>query len=210
MINKENQYYKTFLDGWHPFFWISFLILLVYGATLFFNIVYLDDNVLVTGQYQFNKSLSNIPQAFSQDIFQTPLGGGTFYRPIERLTFILDAQFGEGAVIFMSHFSNVLLHILAICFLFIFLVKLKINKLTAFLFSLIFAVHPLSAQTVAFISGRNDSLLAIFVFPALIFLINYLETRKNKFLVWNLIFLALALFTKETAAVLPGVFILYI
>lgn len=210
MINKENQYYKTFLYGWHPFFWISFLILLVYGMTLFFNIVYLDDNVLVTGQYQFNKSLSNIPQAFNEDIFQTPLGGGTFYRPIERITFILDAQFGEGAVIFMSHFSNVLLHILAICFLFYFLLKLNINKVVAFLFALIFAIHPLTAQTVAFISGRNDSLLAIFVFPALIFLINYLETRKNKFLVWNLIFLSLALFTKETAAVLPGVFILYI
>lgn len=210
MINKENQYYKTFLDGWHPFFWISLLIVFVYGMTLFSNIVYLDDNVLVTGQYQFNKSLSNIPQAFKEDIFRTPQNGGSFYRPVERLTFILDAQFGEGAVIFMSHFSNVLLHILAICLLFVFLLKLNINKLTAFLFTLIFAIHPLTAQTVAFISGRNDSLLAIFVFPALIYLIKYLETRKNKYLVWNLVFLVLALFTKETAVILPAIFILYI
>jgi Tfp pilus assembly protein PilF len=210
MINKENQYYKTFLDGWHPFFWISLLIVFVYGMTLFFNIVYLDDNILVTGQYQFNKDLSNIPQAFKEDIFRTPQGGGTFYRPVERITFMLDAQFGEGAIIFMSHLSNVLLHILAICLLFVFLLKLNINKLTAFLFALIFAIHPLTAQTVAFISGRNDSLLALFVFPALIYLIKYLETQKNKYLVWNLIFLALALFTKETAVILPAIFIIYI
>ncbi|MFA7000075.1 MAG: tetratricopeptide repeat protein [Candidatus Paceibacterota bacterium] len=210
MENKENNLRKVFLDGWRPFFWISFLIVFVYGATLFANIVYLDDNVLVTGQYQFNKDLGNIPQAFNEDIFQTPLGRGTFYRPIERISFILDAQFGEGAIIFMSHFSNVLLHILALCLLFAFLLKLNIDKLTAFLFTLIFAIHPLSAQTVAFISGRNDSLLAIFVFPALISLINYLETRKNKYIIWNLIFLTLALFTKETAVVLPGIFILYI
>jgi len=206
----ENKFSKIFLEGKRPFLWIIFAVLFVYGITLFSNIVYLDDNVLVTGQYQFNKSLLNIPQAFNEDIFQTPSGGGTFYRPIERITFILDAQLGEGAVIFMSHFSNVLLHILAICLLFIFLIKLKIKKEIAFLFALIFAVHPLTAQTVAFISGRNDSLLAIFVFPAFIFLIDFIETKNKKYFVWHLIFLALALFTKETAAVLPIVCALYV
>ncbi|MFA6355261.1 MAG: tetratricopeptide repeat protein [Candidatus Paceibacterota bacterium] len=210
MIKKENNLSKVFLDGWNPFLWISFLIIFVYGMTLFSSIVYLDDNVLVTGQYQFNKNLGNIPQAFKEDIFRTPLNGGTFYRPIERLTFIMDAQFGEGALIFMSHFSNVLLHILAICLLFAFLLKLNIDKLTAFIFALIFSIHPLTAQTVAFISGRNDSLLALFVFPAIIYLIKYLETKENRYLVWNLIFFALALFTKETAVILPGIFILYI
>jgi len=208
--NKENNLSKVFLDGWHPFFWIGLLVVFVYGMTLFSNIVYLDDNVLVTGQYQFNKDLGNIPQAFKEDIFRTPQNGGSFYRPIERITFMLDAQFGEGAIIFMSHLSNVLLHILAICLLFVFLLKLNIDKLTAFLFALIFSIHPLAAQTVAFISGRNDSLLALFVFPALIYLIKYLETKKNKYLVWNLIFLALALFTKETAVILPAIFIIYI
>lgn len=210
MTEKENNLSKVFLDGWNPFLWISFLIIFVYGMTLFSNIVYLDDNVLVTGQYQFNKDLSNIGESFKEDIFRTPQNGGTFYRPIERITFILDAQFGERAVIFMSHLSNILLHILAICLLFVLLLRLNINRLTAFLFVLIFSIHPLTAQTVAFISGRNDSLLALFVFPAIIYLIKYLETRKNKYLVWNLIFLALALFTKETAVILPGIFIIYI
>jgi len=126
--NKESKFYKIFLDSWHPFFWISLLIFFVYFVTLFSSIVYLDDNVLVTGQYQFNKDLSNIPQAFSEDIFRTPNNGGTFYRPIERLTFMLDAQFGEGFVIFISHFSNILLHILAICLLFWFLLKLNLSK----------------------------------------------------------------------------------
>lgn len=206
----ENKFYKIFLERNKPFIWIIFIILFVYGITLFYNIVYLDDNVLVTSQYQFNKSLLNIPQAFNEDIFRTPQGGGTFYRPIERITFILDAQFGEKVVIFMSHFSNILLHILSICLLFLFLIKLKIKKEIAFLFAIIFAVHPLTAQTVAFISGRNDSLLAVFVFPAFIFLIDFLETKNNKYFVWHLIFLILSLFTKETAAVLPIIFGIYI
>ena len=208
--NKENKLYKIFLESWHPFFWISLIILFIYGATLFFNIVYLDDNVLVTGQYEFNKSLSNISQAFKEDIFRTPQDGGTFYRPILRLTFMFDAQFGEGAIIFMSHFSNMLLHIMAMLLLFILLLKLKIKKEIAFLFTLFFSVHPLTAQTVAFISGRNDALLAIFVFPTLIFFINFLESKKKKDLIWHLLFFSLALFTKETAIILPIICTVYI
>ena len=210
MENKEGKFYKIFLEGKRPFLWIIFVVLFAYGMTLFSNIVYLDDNVLVVDQYQFNKSLLNIPQAFNEDIFRRPQGGGTFYRPIERITFILDAQLGEKAIIFMSHLGNIVLHILAICFLFLFLIKLKIKKEIAFLFSLIFAVHPLTAQTVAFISGRNDSLLAIFVFPSFIFFIDYLETKIKKYFIWHLIFLALALFTKETAAILPIIFSIYL
>ncbi|MEK7081174.1 MAG: tetratricopeptide repeat protein [Patescibacteria group bacterium] len=211
MINdKENQFYKTFLQSWHPFFWIAFTILLVYSATLFFNVVYLDDNVLVTSQYQFNKDLSNIPKAFSEDIFRTPYNGGTFYRPLERLTFVLDAQFGERAVVFMSHFSNILLHILASCLLFWFLFKFNLKKEVAFLLTLIFSIHPLTAQTVAFIAGRNDSLLAIFIFLSLIYFLNFIQNQKKKDFIWHFIFLALALLTKETAAVLPIICAIYV
>ncbi|MBU0998856.1 tetratricopeptide repeat protein [Patescibacteria group bacterium] len=203
-MEKDNSFInKIFLERWHPFFWIALIILSIYGTTLFYDIVYLDDNVLVTGQYQFNKNLSNIPQAFNEDIFRTPYNNGTFYRPIERLTFMLDAQLGEESIIFMSRFSNVLLHILAMYLLFVLLLKLNLKKEAAFLFTLIFSIHPLTAQTVAFIAGRNDSLLAIFIFPSLIYFLYFLQNQKNKELVWHLSFFALALLTKETAAILP-------
>jgi len=55
--NRKNQYQGIFLDSWHPFLWIASLIFLVYSATLFFNIVYLDDNVLVVEHYFFNKDI---------------------------------------------------------------------------------------------------------------------------------------------------------
>jgi len=178
--NKENEFKKIFLEKWHPFFWIAVIVSLVYFSTFFFNIVYLDDNVLAVGQYQFNRNLSNIFSSFGEDIFRTPYGGGSFYRPILRWTFIFDAQFGEGAVIFMSHFSNLILHILSVTFLFLLLLKLNIKKELALLLSLIFGIHPLTAQTVAFIAGRNDSLLAVFVFPCLIFFLDFLETKRIK------------------------------
>ena len=208
--NRKNQYQRIFLDSWHPFLWIASLIFLVYFATLFFNVVYLDDDVLVVNHYAFNKNLGNIPAAFGEDIFRNPPGEGSFYRPVERLTFMFDAQFGQGAIVFMSHLSNMFLHIISICLLFKLLLKMNIKKETAFLFSLIFGVHPLTAQTVAFISGRNDSLLAIFIFPAWMFFLDFLETQKGKPYIWHLTFFALALFTKETAVVLAFVCVSYI
>jgi len=194
----------------HPFFWIALVILVVYSGTIFYDIVYLDDNVLVVDHYQFNKNLANISQAFYEDIFRSPFGEGSFYRPIERLTFMFDAQFGQKSIILMSHISNVFFHIISICLLFSLFLNFKIKKETALLFSLIFAVHPLTAQTVAFISGRNDPLLAIFIFPALIFFLKYLKTQKRKYYFWHLTFFVLALFTKETAIILPLVCLSYI
>jgi tetratricopeptide (TPR) repeat protein len=207
--NWKNKYPEIFLDSWHPFLWIASLIFIVYFTTLFSGIVYLDDNVLVVDQYAFNKDLGNIPAAFGEDIFRTPHQGGSFYRPILRLTFMLDAQWGRSAVIFMSHLSNLLLHILAACLLFLLLVKLKIKKETALVVSLIFGVHPLTAGTVAFISGRNDSLLAVFAFPMLWFFADFLQTLKKKAYFWHLTFFILALLTKETAMAIPLVCAVY-
>lgn len=213
-MNSEvsaNWYQKYFFKPFeHPFFWIALFILLVYGATFFYDIVFLDDDILVRDQFQYNKNWSNVFRAFSEDIFRTPHQAGSYYRPIERLTFMLDAQFGQSAVVFMSHFTNVILHIAAIYLFFSLLINLKIKKEVALLFSLIFAVHPLAAQTVSFIPGRNDSLLAIFIFPAFIFFLKYLESRKGKYFFWHLFFLALSLFTKETAVVLPLIYTAYI
>lgn len=211
MIKNFNEKFSgVFLRSWRPFFWLAAVIFLIYSATLSASIVFLDDNQLVTGQYEFNKNLANIPQAFNDDIFQSGPNQGTFYRPLLCLSFMLDAQFGEEVLIFTSHLSNLLFHIIAIFLFFYFLLKLNISRWRAFLLALIAGVHPLTAQTVAFIAGRNDSLLAIFVFSALIFFLNFLETKKIKYFIWHLVFFILALLSKETAIVLPAVCAAYL
>jgi tetratricopeptide (TPR) repeat protein len=212
MSNKRETIWEkeTFLDAKRPFFWIAAIIFIIYLPTLFYGIVYLDDNVLVVGHYQFNSHLTNIFQAFGEDIFRSAQGGGSFYRPILRWTFIFDAQFGEESVIFMSHLTNMLLHILSMVLLFRLLIGFEFKRVKALLFVLLFAVHPLTSQTVAFISGRNDSLLAIFVFFAMILFLDFLKKGKNKYYIWHLIFFTLALFTKETAIVLPALCAVYV
>jgi hypothetical protein len=70
-------------------------------------------------------------------------------------------------------------------------------------------VHPVLTQAVAWLPGRNDSLLAIFVLAAFIFFLNFLHQPKLKYYLGYLLFLFLALLTKETAVFLPLLVIFY-
>jgi hypothetical protein len=79
--------------------------------------------------------------------------------------------------------------------------------------TLLFAVHPANAQAVAWVPGRNDMLLALFILASLIFLSDYINNgaqRPRNFILFVFFFSA-ALFTKESAlaaAVLIPLFLL--
>ncbi|MDP2629821.1 MAG: tetratricopeptide repeat protein [Candidatus Uhrbacteria bacterium] len=143
-------------------------------------------------------NFANIFQSFLTDVFHLFNSSAFYYRPLLTISFIFDYQIG-GISPFIYHFTNVALHILATCSLFIFLKKLDYRKDFAFLFSILFLVHPTLTQAVAWIPGRNDSLLAVFILPAFIFFIKYLRDEKISHLIWCLTFFGLALFTKESA-----------
>ncbi len=198
--SRKSFLQKILINPWLPYFLIIIAIFAIYTPTLNYGTVNLDDQFLIKDHYQFNKDLSNVPQAFKEGIFKNDR---PFYRPLLRLTFILDAQFGENSLIFVSHLTNIILHIIAMCLLFYFFLKLNINKYTALFFAIFFSIHPLTAHTVSWIPGRNDSLLAIFILSSFIFFISFIETKKLKYFVGHSISLALALWTKETAIVMP-------
>lgn len=211
IAQKIANFFSRILEkSWGAYALIAVIIFAVYSQTLFHNIVYLDDNTFVTEQHNYNQNLSNLPMVFEEDVFHKSTRE-IYYRPILRVSFMFDAQFGgETTNIFMSHLSNIIIHIFAISLLFRLLIKLSIKKETALSFALIFGVHPLTTHVVSWIPGRNDSLLAIFTFASFIFFLNYLEQRKWRHYLWHLIFFAAALWTKETAMVIPIILMLYV
>ena len=122
---------------------------------------------------------------------------------------MIDSQFGKANP-FPFHLTNILLHLLACGLLFRFLTKMNRKKEVAFLFSTVFTVHPVLTPAVAWIPGRNDSLLAVFVLLAVLSFLKFLETKKWADYAWHILFFALAAFTKETAIMLIPIFILYL
>jgi hypothetical protein len=183
--------------------------LLLYAPSAFFGLSYLDDNILIVENHAFLSSLSNIVQAFGQDVFHVLREYAAAYRPLLTVSFIvdtrLDAIFGLG-----YHFSNIVFHLIASCLVFLLFVKLKYGRQLALFFALVFTVHPALVQAVAWIPGRNDSLLGIFILSSFICFLEFIERKKWPHLAWHLIFFILALFTKEAAAVFPFVCVGYL
>ena len=203
---------KIFLEKYRPYIWLIGLGALLYLPIVWFDFVYLDDNVLILRDIRTLTNLGNITQIFKQGVFNILHNGDAYYRPIPTLSLMIDAQI-SGADPSMYHLSNVALHLVNICIIFILLQKFGLKKSLSLLASLFFLVHPALVSSVAWIMGRNDSLLALFVLLSILCLINFLTKdytwRSMIRLALHQTFFLLALFTKENGLVLPLIIIIY-
>lgn len=197
---------KIYQHRFFPCLLISLLVIAIYGQTVFFDFSSHDDVELLVEKAHFLKDPANILKAFATDVIWG--NRGIYYRPALTLSFMADTLIG-GTRPFIFHLGNVLIHLLACCLLYLFLKTIRIGKTAALVASLMFAIHPVLIQAVAWIPGRNDSLLAAFVLLSTLCFLNY---RQGGRILWGLLHILsffLALLTKETAVLLPVLLILY-
>jgi len=120
-------------------------------------------------------------------------------------SFIINKLFGRFPSVF--RLVNVLFHLGTVLTTYL-LLYLLIDPLTAFLTSVLFAVHPLQIEAVAWISGGPYSKYAFFLVLSLLF---FNLAKKNKKNYWySLIFFVLALLTSEKAMFFPIVLLFFI
>lgn len=182
--------------------------LLVYFQSLFFGYTYLDDNVLILDNLFFLQKFSNVTKIFTMEVFHILHSSAAYYRPMLTLSLMIDSLISEGYP-FLYHMTSVLIHGVNVYLLFIFLKKIRFRNDISFILGLLFAAHPVLSQAVSWIPGRNDSLLFLFTIPTFIYLIDYLENGKVKAGIISIIFFTLALFTKESAAFIVPLGILF-
>ncbi len=191
-----------------PLLWFAIVAFILFGQSINFNYTYLDDQTLILNNLDKLGESSFIKKAFSEDVFHSGSGNGYYYRPVLTLSFIADAMIGKGNFA-MFHFSNIVFHILATFLLFLFFVETGFDRVRSFLFALLFLVHPLVTQAVAWVPGRNDTLLAIFILSSFLFWLKFIKTGKNEYLLLHLSLFLIALFTKESAIALPVMIMFY-
>ncbi len=192
---------RVFLMSWRPFAWLAVLVILTYGHTVFFQeYTYLDDYYLIVEFQPLLRDPGYLLKAFTEDVFHRNQAG-IYYRPVLSLSLMLDANIG-GTNPSMFHSTNIVLHLVVTILVMKLLTRFGLQRRFAFFSSLLFAVHPALAQTVVWIPGRNESLLAIFVLSTLLALLRFQATRLLRWLFLSLLFFLLALFTKETALML--------
>jgi len=190
-----------------PYIWIGLLCFLIYGHTISFKIVNLDDKIFLDDEFKVIKKASSFPHFFKRGIFAEKKDD--YYRPLLLTSFMLDAQIA-GKKLKPYHVTNIIYHIIAVSLLFILFLRLNFERLNALLLSLIFAVHPVLCAAVSWIPGRNDSLLAIFIFSSFILFLDFINTKSIPSLLFHFLIFGMALFTKESAVVLPVVLTAYI
>lgn len=130
-----------------------------------------------------------------------------YYRPLVFITYAIEYSF-FGLEATAYHVTNLLLHILNTLLVF-WLIFLFSNKtLLSLITALLFAVHPLHVESVAWITERKDVLSTFFFLQAIIYYLVYKEKKKVSYYYLSIFTFILALLSKPMVVTLPLVLLL--
>src|SRR6187402_2136650 len=134
-------------------------------------------------------------------IFSEPVIGN--YNPLPILTFTIERSiFGLEPMVY--HVNNLLLHLVCVFFIYRIFKSLNLSSLTSAAGALLFGIHPMRVESVAWVTERKDVLFGAFFLAALWYYIQYVKTdyaRKYFYAALGLFFIAL--FAKIQAVSLP-------
>jgi tetratricopeptide (TPR) repeat protein len=169
--------------------------------SLFNDFVDWDDPQLVTD----NDAIKGFSVGNVKKMFTTNFLG--HYVPLVMVSYAAEYHF-FGLDPFAYHLTNYILHILITISVFYFIFLLSGEMIVAFVVALLFGIHPLHVESVAWVTERKDLLYSIFYMLALIAYVVYLKRRRAGIYLICLLFTALSLFSKAMAVTIPVVLIL--
>ena len=187
---------------------LAVLTWIVFGQTLRHDFINYDDpryvyeNTKITGRL----SISGIAWAFTHIHSEN-------WHPLTTITHMLDCQL-YGLKAGWHHFTNVLLHSVAVVLLFLVLLQMtggpsRTGSIwrSAFV-AAVFAIHPLRVESVAWIAERKDVLSGVFFMLTVLAYVYYARLpRISRYLVVLLVF-ACGLMSKPMLVTLPFVLLL--
>lgn len=164
------------------------------------------DDVILISENKANLGWGRLAEFFTRDFFarhEHDLAYG-YYRPIITLSYLIDLTV-FGAHPFGFHLSNTLLHALASVMVLRVVVRIGWSLKAGWLTAVLFAVHPIHIENVAWISGRTDVVAFLFSLVALELHLAAHEKwagANRTRLALSLVAFAVALLAKEMSVVL--------
>lgn len=155
------------------------------------------------GYIKDNALIKDLSAEGLKNIFSTPIMGN--YHPITILTYAIEYSYVRLQP-WLYHFDSLLLHILVTVLVYWFVFKLTGKVVAAAVAALLFGLHPMHIESVAWLAGRKDLVYAAFYMAACIAYINYVRTEEGKRTKWYIGVIALficSLLSKPVAVVLP-------
>jgi tetratricopeptide (TPR) repeat protein len=174
----------------------------VFSQTLRHDFVDFDDHVYVYQNPVITRGLSvdGVLGAFTHPHARN-------WHPLTTISHMLDCQlFGLKAG--GHHFTNVLLHTIAVLLLFLVLKQMTGAFWPSAFVAAVFAIHPLHVESVAWVSERKDVLSAVFFMLTLGAYVRYVHKRSVGRYLAVALFLALGLMSKPMLVTVPFVLLL--
>ena len=138
-------------------------------------------------------------------VFSTTYAGN--YQPLTMLVYMADYSIG-GLDPMVFHATGLVIHIVNALLVFALLYGLSGSSVAGAAAALIFAVHPLKVESVAWVSEQKDVLAALFFFLSLIAYRVYLKRGGRRFYGLCLLSLAFSLLSKPMAVSQPFILVL--
>jgi len=185
---------------WGGQVWLVALALALVTAVLYINSIggkpIVDDFSVVVKEKGY-KSLQGVVNTFARG-----------YRPLRTASYGLDyLLFGNDYRGY--HLVNIALHALMTLTVFALARRLLGSIRAGLIAGLLFAIHPVQTEVVAYLSGRRDLLTALFFLLGFLAFLRYRETRRGRDLALVVLAYGAAVLAKEMAVTLPLVCLAY-
>jgi tetratricopeptide (TPR) repeat protein len=180
---------------------VSLVALATYIATVGYDFAF-DDHIVIPPTWR-------VGAGSPIEVLQAPVRAGEvlllYFRPLTALSYWVDGLLWQGNP-GGFHLTNTLWHALVSVLVVLVARHLIPAGPAPVLAGLLFAVHPVHVEAVAWVQGRVDLLCAAGVLAAVLFAVAAMDTvggRRHLFLAASVMAYLLALLAKETAVVAP-------
>lgn len=195
---------------WHILAAVLGATFVAYARTLSFEFVH-DDFLQLVNNPAIH-SWRYLPRYFTENVWAGVYPGipGNYYRPLFLLWCRLnDAMFGDQAGLW--HLTTVATHLLTTALVYFLVLRLAGDRLTAGIAGLVFGLHPVHIEAVAWVSGVTEPLLGVFFIGAFLGYLKYREggRRAGAWMAFALCLYVLGMLEKETAVILPAIICVY-
>jgi tetratricopeptide (TPR) repeat protein len=171
--------------------------LLVYFNSFHNELIYNWDDAgyILKNPYIDSLSWQNIKDIFSNFYFSN-------YQPLTLIVYAIIYKF-VGTQVFLYHLVQFVFHVFNTFLVYKFISLLQEKKWISLGVALLFAVHPMHVESVAWISEMKDVLYTFFLLLALITYHYYVNKpeKKTKWYLWTIILFILSLLSKPSAVI---------
>lgn len=130
------------------------------------------------------------------------------YHPLTMLTYAVEWKIGNGSPA-VFHLFSLLLHLVNVLLVYRLILRLTADKTAALIVTLLFGIHPVNVETVAWVSSRKDLLYSLFFLAGLELYGQYRTGTHRRWAYAGVIFVfILGLLSKPTMVVFPVALVL--